>query len=598
MGSAFGMPSPFRTLLRGGAAAVYSPSVLFASGEAGDWFDPSDLSRMFTDTAGTTPVTADGQSVALILGQRRGADVELVTNGTFDSNITGWAASSSATLSWVSGTLRVTKATTGAFPVAEQTITTVAGRAYRVTASYSNSFGRDVHVSTSGISRSFGTAASGSASFVHVATGTSMVVQFGFSSTSGNVSDYIDFDNISVKEVALTALTQSTLANRPIYAFAPSTGVRNLLTYTEAFDNAAWLYLLGATRNGATTAPDGTNTAQLVTFGAQFAHVGQTLSAALTSGTVTNGLWIRRISGNTNLQLRANTASTVYMTGITISDTWTFYSASWVHDTVNNLFGLYVQDRNASGFGQIAIWHPQLELGSTATAYQRVNSALGVTEAGVPTVHWLKFDGTTDSLASAATLNLSGTGQATLCVGVRKNDTDDFHCLAEFGPDASSTANTFGIWAPWALADGYGFLCRGPTNSNVYQPQTYNAPTTNVLTGVFDVTGANISTAITPRVNGVVERENPSGIGAAGTVFSSQTLNVGLRSGGTFPLNGNIYFLLIRGALTSGADLTALEAFAGAKAGVPIPELLSVDIYDRALTTVEDRFGSTIQRRP
>ncbi|MBP9803911.1 MAG: hypothetical protein KBE22_03250 [Candidatus Accumulibacter sp.] len=40
---------------------------LFASGEQGAWYDPSDLSTMFQDSAGTTPVTADGQPVGLIL---------------------------------------------------------------------------------------------------------------------------------------------------------------------------------------------------------------------------------------------------------------------------------------------------------------------------------------------------------------------------------------------------------------------------------------------------------------------------------------------------------------------------------------------------
>jgi len=52
---------------RGGG---FSPASLFASGEAGDWFDPSDLSKMWQDTAGTTPITADSQTVARIDGQR------------------------------------------------------------------------------------------------------------------------------------------------------------------------------------------------------------------------------------------------------------------------------------------------------------------------------------------------------------------------------------------------------------------------------------------------------------------------------------------------------------------------------------------------
>jgi hypothetical protein len=43
-----------------------SPLSLFALGEQGGWWDPSDLSTMFQDSAGTTPVTAAGQSVGKI----------------------------------------------------------------------------------------------------------------------------------------------------------------------------------------------------------------------------------------------------------------------------------------------------------------------------------------------------------------------------------------------------------------------------------------------------------------------------------------------------------------------------------------------------
>lgn len=44
----------------------FSPLSLFSSSEPGAWYDPSDISTLFQDTAGTTPVTAAGQSVARI----------------------------------------------------------------------------------------------------------------------------------------------------------------------------------------------------------------------------------------------------------------------------------------------------------------------------------------------------------------------------------------------------------------------------------------------------------------------------------------------------------------------------------------------------
>jgi hypothetical protein len=42
------------------AAAIQAwlPRLLFANGEQGVWYDPSDFSTVFQDAAGTTPVTA------------------------------------------------------------------------------------------------------------------------------------------------------------------------------------------------------------------------------------------------------------------------------------------------------------------------------------------------------------------------------------------------------------------------------------------------------------------------------------------------------------------------------------------------------------
>lgn len=45
----------------------FNPLSLFAAGEQGVWYDPSDLSTLFQDAAGTIPVTAAGQPVGKML---------------------------------------------------------------------------------------------------------------------------------------------------------------------------------------------------------------------------------------------------------------------------------------------------------------------------------------------------------------------------------------------------------------------------------------------------------------------------------------------------------------------------------------------------
>lgn len=44
----------------------FDPATLFSLGQAGAWYDPSDLSTLFQDTAATMPVTTAGQPVARV----------------------------------------------------------------------------------------------------------------------------------------------------------------------------------------------------------------------------------------------------------------------------------------------------------------------------------------------------------------------------------------------------------------------------------------------------------------------------------------------------------------------------------------------------
>lgn len=60
-----GIPITFSGAVSMGAS--YAPEDMFANGEEGVWYDPSDLTTMFQDTAGTIPVTMAGQPVGKIL---------------------------------------------------------------------------------------------------------------------------------------------------------------------------------------------------------------------------------------------------------------------------------------------------------------------------------------------------------------------------------------------------------------------------------------------------------------------------------------------------------------------------------------------------
>jgi len=62
-----------RSALLSGVA--FTPAALFASGEQGVWYDPSDFSTLFQDSAGTIPVTAVEQPVGFMADIRKNAPI-------------------------------------------------------------------------------------------------------------------------------------------------------------------------------------------------------------------------------------------------------------------------------------------------------------------------------------------------------------------------------------------------------------------------------------------------------------------------------------------------------------------------------------------
>lgn len=62
----FGFDRPSFAFKTFGFGANFDPLDLFAGGKQGVWYDPSDMSTLFQDVAGTVPVTKDGDPVALM----------------------------------------------------------------------------------------------------------------------------------------------------------------------------------------------------------------------------------------------------------------------------------------------------------------------------------------------------------------------------------------------------------------------------------------------------------------------------------------------------------------------------------------------------
>lgn len=204
---------------------TFSPAGLFAYSEPGVWYDPSDLTTLFQDASGTTPVTAAGQPVGLMLDKSKGLVLgpELISNGTFDSGTTGWTSGTtySGTLSAPSSVLTITTSSGNGFGSAIQSVPLTLGKTYRLTGTRRSSSGGNPAIgfgNSTGAIQSVLIAGSTStttneftASFVYTGN---LLTLFNQTVTNGAVSE---FDNISVRELPGNHATQSTAASRPTY---------------------------------------------------------------------------------------------------------------------------------------------------------------------------------------------------------------------------------------------------------------------------------------------------------------------------------------------------------------------------------------------
>ena len=111
-----------------GPVTLFSPAVMFSTGINGVWYDPSDLSTLYRDAAGTLPVTAVEQPVGLMLDKSKQLVLgsELVTNGDFSNGTTGWTIGAGWAVS--AGVCVGTNAASGSNVAVTNNITTVVGK--------------------------------------------------------------------------------------------------------------------------------------------------------------------------------------------------------------------------------------------------------------------------------------------------------------------------------------------------------------------------------------------------------------------------------------------------------------------------------------
>jgi hypothetical protein len=361
-----------------------------------------------------------------------------------------------------------------------------------------------------------------------------------------------------------------------------------LLTFTEQFDNAAWSKANATVTANAAVAPDGTMTAdKLVEDNATAIHFLGSASTPVTNTPYTasvyvkaaertwcvvrfgfqniGGIWINLATGQKGQDQSGG------VTSFSIVDAGNGWWRISITDTpLSGNFGIGVDLASADGVSSytgngtsgILLWGAQLELGSVATAYQRVGTAFDVTEAGVRSLSYLSFDGVDDFLVTPTIT--PGVDKAQVFAGVRKLSDAAAGVLLESSTSSSVNAGTFGVLAPSSPTSlRYDFRTQGTVFATASTSNSaFAAPITNVLTGLGDISGD----VVRLRINGVQTAETLTDQGTGN--FLAYPLYIGRRGGTSLPFNGQIYNMIVRfGANLDAGAIYSTETFVNEKTG-------------------------------
>ena len=304
-------------------------------------FDPSlvfDFEKNYYRTGGTettlNPAVTHSRAGQATMTDGYGA--ELVTNGDFATDVSGWSASTAfapASFVWSSGTMILT-GSGGTYSGVNHPVTCVVGKTYIVSADITGSG----YISSSNNQGGW-SPTSNITSFI--ATATTMYIV-----AATNSSNVVTFDNISAKEA-------------PAIKWAP----HNLMAYSEDFSNASTYRLTVGT---GVTAPDGTTASSRLTVSTNSnTHLYPSARSSTIGVTYSTSVFAKANTHNI-VQLNVPSTSSIFVnfdltTGVkgtendctasiqSVGDGWYKCSITWVSTSTSNSFGFSIVNNITSG---------------------------------------------------------------------------------------------------------------------------------------------------------------------------------------------------------------------------------------------------------
>lgn len=550
--------------------SLFKPNALFRDGEQGVWFDPSDMSTLFQDSLGTTPVTDVEQPVGLMLDKSKGTP-------TWTNNPAppGFRVPTSA--EWVA-LVSAEGITNGPTAFASTLKLSYAGYRSRSDGSFANQ-GSDGHCWSSSV-------------------GGSSALRLHFYSSSVNPS---------------SSLARAYGCSvRPIWdgeGIPPSTIIFNGLEYgvVQALDGKYWLDRnLGATRV-ATAVNDSQSYGWLYQWGR--GNDGHQVSTSGTTATLSSTdspghgnfilspntpydwrspqndmLWKKSgafqatsakrptLSARVNVLVNTDTLLTQNVTTrattqtlrfegtgtITLSGTATGTYSAGTHSVVTTAGTLTLTvsgtvsnaDLRPSNIGNLPPYQRVGNVGATPSDYNDV---------GFP--KYLRFDGVDDSLQTNS-IDFTGTDEMNVFAGVRKESDSLAGVVTELSATTASNNGSFALQAPDAnTANTFEYESKG-TSLTDSKKTSVVAPLSGVLTGISEISADK-------NILRVDKAQADSDTGDQGTGnYGNYPLYVGARRGTSLFFNGNLYQLLVRGKLSTDSQITKTEQFISKKTGL------------------------------
>lgn len=351
-------------------------------------------------------------------------------------------------------------------------------------------------------------------------------------------------------------VSQATAANQPVWGVG-----RNLLLWSEDLTNPVWTIAVQANASNVASAPDGTQTADVISVTNTAITFYQILTVTPNT-TYTFSFYVRLGTlpvGDFKFAVRDDTAGQFIGTDLVPSilptnTSWTRVTYTFTTPAGCTLARVYPVRNGSPVTGSVFLWGAQLNPGTTADTYQKTTSAAQTALVGINGNSSVVFDGTNDFLRSTANIGISGT------------QTFSLFAVHTFPWSSTKVAAAFGTVGRYhhmasTVSGQYWTGYEGSTQLGTYTPSTPSSP---FLLGIERTGNTGASWNVYQNGNSLaVTAGNNNAVG-----LTDGLVSVGAFTDGTLAAAINFgEFIIVNGNLTT-ANRQNLEGYLAWKWGL------------------------------